>query len=87
MNLSLYETGLTLLSNVASNHLASGRDAGRFGNGHPNIVPYRSYAMGTGALALAVGNDAQFARFAATVGHAALPESSAGDKVAQGLSL
>jgi succinate--hydroxymethylglutarate CoA-transferase len=69
VDLSLYETGLTLLANVASNHLASGRDAGRFGNGHPNIVPYRTYATRTGALALAVGNDAQFARFAAAVAH------------------
>jgi succinate--hydroxymethylglutarate CoA-transferase len=70
VDLSLHETGLTLLANVASNHLASGRDAGRFGNGHPNIVPYRTYATRGGALALAVGNDAQFARFAAAVGHA-----------------
>jgi succinate--hydroxymethylglutarate CoA-transferase len=69
VDLSLYETGLTLLANVASNHLASGRDAGRFGNGHPNIVPYRTYATREGALALAVGNDAQFARVAAAVGH------------------
>ncbi len=69
VDLSLYETGLTLLANVASNHLASGRDAGRFGNGHPNIVPYRTYATRGGALALAVGNDAQFARFAAAVVH------------------
>jgi len=67
VDLSLYETGLMLLANVASNHLASGRDAGRFGNGHPNIVPYRTYATRAGALALAVGNDAQFARFAAAV--------------------
>ena len=69
VDLSLYETGLTLLANVASNHLTSGRDAGRFGNGHPNIVPYRTYATRAGALALAVGNDAQFARFAAAAAH------------------
>jgi glutaryl-CoA transferase len=68
-DLSLYETGLTLLANVASNHLASGREAGRFGNGHPNIVPYRTYATRAGALALAVGNDAQFARFAEAAAH------------------
>jgi succinate--hydroxymethylglutarate CoA-transferase len=67
VDLSLYETGLALLANVASNHLASGREAGRFGNGHPNIVPYRAYATRAGMLALAVGNDAQFARFAAAL--------------------
>ena len=32
-----------MLANVASNHLVSGRDARRFGNGHPNIVPYTAY--------------------------------------------
>lgn len=69
VDLSLFETGLTLLANVASNYLSSGRDAARFGNGHPNIVPYRSYATRAGAIALAVGNDAQFARFAAAVAH------------------
>jgi len=69
VDVSLFETGLALLANVASNHLVSGRDARRFGNGHPNIVPYRTYATGQGAIALAVGNDAQFARFAAVVGH------------------
>ena len=69
VDVSLFETGLALLANVASNHLVSGRDARRFGNGHPNIVPYRTYATGQGAIALAVGNDAQFARLAAVAGH------------------
>jgi len=32
-------------------------------------VPYRSYATTDGMLALAVGNDAQFARLAALLGH------------------
>jgi crotonobetainyl-CoA:carnitine CoA-transferase CaiB-like acyl-CoA transferase len=69
VDVSLFETGLALLANVASNHLVSGRDARRFGNGHPNIVPYRTYATAAGAIALAVGDDAQFARFAAVAGH------------------
>ena len=57
-----------MLANVASNHLVSGRDARRFGNGHPNIVPYTAYAVSDGMIAVAVGNDAQFARFAALLG-------------------
>ncbi|MBI5628905.1 MAG: CoA transferase, partial [Candidatus Rokubacteria bacterium] len=74
-----WQHGMELLANVASNHLASGLDAGRFGNGHPNIVPYRSYATRAGALALAVGNDAQFARLAAAVAH---PEWAADPRLA-----
>jgi crotonobetainyl-CoA:carnitine CoA-transferase CaiB-like acyl-CoA transferase len=65
----LHDTGLQMLANVAANHLVSGRPAGRYGNGHPNIVPYRTYVVADGELAVTVGNDAQFARFAAVVGH------------------
>ena len=68
---SLYETGLFLLANVAMNHLASGRDARRFGNGHPNIVPYTTYPAADAMMAVAVGNDAQFAKFAELIGEPA----------------
>lgn len=66
---SLYQSGLSLLANVASNHLVSGKSPGRYGNGHPNIVPYRTYAASDGQLALAIGNDKQFVRFAEIAGH------------------
>lgn len=66
---SLHDTGIQMLANVASNHLVSGNDAGRFGNGHPNIVPYRTFATADGELAVAVGNDDQFGRFAEVLGH------------------
>jgi crotonobetainyl-CoA:carnitine CoA-transferase CaiB-like acyl-CoA transferase len=46
----------------------SGRDARRFGNGHPNIVPYTTYPVSDGRIAVAVGNDTQFAKFAALIG-------------------
>jgi len=66
---TLFDTSLTMLVNVASNFLASGKRPGRYGNGHPNIVPYRDFPCGEGEIALAVGNDTQFAKFAACVGH------------------
>lgn len=68
VEVSLHDTGLFLLANVASNYLASGRDARRFGNGHPNIVPYTAYPVADGMIAVAVGNDTQFRKFAATLG-------------------
>ena len=71
VGVSLLETGLAMLANVAANHLATGNEARRFGNGHPNIVPYTTFATADGALALAVGNDAQFTRFAEAAGHPA----------------
>ena len=65
----LYDSGISMLINVASNYLVSGKDARRFGNGHPNVVPYTTYSTADGMIAIAVGNDGQFARFSETVGH------------------
>ncbi len=70
IELSLYETSLFMLANVASNYLAGGRDGGRYGNGHPSVVPYTTYPTRDGMMAVAVGNDAQFAKFAQAIGRA-----------------
>ena len=69
VDLSLYETSLAMLINVASNYLIAGRDGGRFGNGHPSIVPYTTYEAADGTMALAIGNERQFARCAEVLGH------------------
>ena len=69
VEVSLFDSGLAMLANVAANHLISGKDAGRFGNGHPNIVPYTAYPTRDDRIAVAVGNDGQFAKFAAVLGH------------------
>ena len=69
VEVSLYESSLAMLVNVASNVLVSGKGGGRFGNGHPSIVPYTTYQAVDGMIALAVGNDAQFAKTAAVLGH------------------
>jgi crotonobetainyl-CoA:carnitine CoA-transferase CaiB-like acyl-CoA transferase len=66
---NLHDTGLHILANVAANHLVSGQESGRYGNGHPNIVPYRTYPAADGDLALAVGNDRQFHVLSGLVGH------------------
>jgi formyl-CoA transferase len=69
VEVSLHETSLAMLANVASSYLVAGKAGGRFGNGHPSIVPYTTYPTRDGMMAVAVGNDAQFARFTETVGH------------------
>ena len=58
-----------MLANVASSYLVAGKDGGRFGNGHPSVVPYTTYPTRDGLIAVAVGNDAQFARFVEAVCH------------------
>ena len=52
VELSLYETSLAMLVNVAASYLAAGRNAGRFGNGHPSIVPYTTYQTADALIAL-----------------------------------
>ena len=69
VELSLYESSLFMLVNVAANYLAAGREGGRFGNGHPSIVPYTTYQAADAMMALAIGNERQFARAAAVLGH------------------
>jgi crotonobetainyl-CoA:carnitine CoA-transferase CaiB-like acyl-CoA transferase len=69
VEVSLYESSLAMLVNVASNVLVSGKGGGRFGNGHPSIVPYTTYHAADAMIALAVGNDGQFARTAEVLGH------------------
>jgi crotonobetainyl-CoA:carnitine CoA-transferase CaiB-like acyl-CoA transferase len=66
---NLYDTGLLMLANVAANYLATGTPSGRFGNSHPNIVPYRNFRASDGEVAVGVGNDDQFVRLAAVLGY------------------
>jgi formyl-CoA transferase len=65
IDISLLDSHLAWLANVGQNYLLSGEVPGRFGNGHPNIVPYETFATFDGWLVLAVGNDRQWARFCA----------------------
>lgn len=60
----LHDTGISMLSYVASAYLVDGQAPERYGNGHPNIVPYRAYPTRDGELVITVANDAQFQRFA-----------------------
>src|SRR5260370_13382936 len=61
VEVSLYETSLAMLVNVAASYLAAGRNAGRFGNGHPSIVPYTTYQAADGMIALGIGTKRHFA--------------------------
>jgi formyl-CoA transferase len=69
IDLALFDTQLAVLANQASNALVSGKDPGRQGAGHPNIVPYQPFQAADQPIIIAVGNDRQFARLAAIVGH------------------
>jgi len=69
VEVSLFDTSIALLANVGNSHLATGKDSGRYGNGHPTIAPYTTYHCNDGIVALAVGNDKQFKKLSQLLGH------------------
>jgi len=62
IDIALFDSQLGWLANVTSNFLISGNLPKRYGNAHPNIVPYQVFEAVDGWFALAVGNDKQFVR-------------------------
>ena len=60
VDLALFDTGLAVLANQATNHLIGGTEPRRLGNAHPNIVPYQVFPASDGHLIIACGNDRQF---------------------------
>jgi crotonobetainyl-CoA:carnitine CoA-transferase CaiB-like acyl-CoA transferase len=70
IDMALFDVTLGWLANQATGWLVGGVEPERMGNQHPSIVPYQDFPTATDRIALAVGNDGQFARFAALVGHA-----------------
>lgn len=77
IDLSLYDTQVAWLINAATNHLVSGKRPERLGNAHPNIAPYQTFPTADCDLAVAVGNDEQFRRFARAID---LPELADDDR-------
>ncbi len=69
INLSLLETALTWVSSDSSSFLNEGRTPAPRGNGHPLLVPYEAFPTSDGPLMIAIGNDRQFQKFAAVLGH------------------
>ncbi len=67
IDMALFDVGVSTLANQALNYLVSGKAPGLVGNAHLNVVPYQLFATLDGHIILAVGNDGQFARFAALV--------------------
>jgi len=77
IDMALLDVQVAALANQAMNYLASGESPHRLGNAHPNIVPYQAFSTSDGYIILAVGNDAQFARFCTLAGR---PELAADER-------
>ena len=68
VELSLYETSLAMLINVASNYLTAGRN-GRFRQRPCQHRAVHDYQAADGMMAIGIGNERQFARCAEVLGH------------------
>ncbi len=66
--ISLSASATAALVNVAQNVLVSGLDAGRWGNSHPNLVPYQLFDSSDRPIVLAVGSNAQWLACAHALG-------------------
>jgi crotonobetainyl-CoA:carnitine CoA-transferase CaiB-like acyl-CoA transferase len=64
VDISLFDSQLAALINVASNYLCSGKVPQRIGNAHPNITPYQVFSAYDGDFIIAVGNDRQYRKLA-----------------------
>jgi crotonobetainyl-CoA:carnitine CoA-transferase CaiB-like acyl-CoA transferase len=56
----LAHSATAALVNVAQNALVSGKEPVRWGNAHPNLVPYQLFRTSDRPMVIAVGNDAQW---------------------------
>jgi len=68
INVSLADSARAALVNVAQNVLVSGEDARRWGNAHPNLVPYQLFDAADRPLVIAVGSDGQWRACAHALG-------------------
>ena len=69
IDLAMLDVAAAFLANQGMNHLVSGKTPRRGGNRHPNIQPQDVFPCADGHFVLAVGNDGQFVKLCAALGH------------------
>lgn len=74
IDMALLDVQVALLANMNTNFLASGKPPVRWGNAHPNIVPYQTFQTRDGWIIVAVGNDGQFRKFVEAGGRPGLAD-------------
>jgi len=60
VSIDLFSSTLAMLVNVVQSCIVSGREAGRHGSGHAQIVPYQMFSAADGEWILAAGTERQF---------------------------
>ncbi|WP_213767682.1 CoA transferase [Caballeronia sp. dw_19] len=68
VDLTLYDTGVSLLHPHAPNWFMSGKVPGLTGNDHPSISPYSLFETKGAPMLVTVGNDRQYEKFCTVIG-------------------
>ena len=71
---ALLDTMVAFNANQIVSYFCSGKIPVRWGNAHPQVVPYEVFPTADGHIILAIGNDSQFASFCQTAGCAELAQ-------------
>ncbi len=74
IDVALADSQVSWLVNQGANYLLNGKVPPRYGNAHPNIVPYQVFSTRDGHIIVSVGNDEQFRRFVTILGCSELAE-------------
>ncbi|MFJ8543355.1 CaiB/BaiF CoA transferase family protein [Streptomyces sp. NPDC093586] len=74
VEVSLLGSLLSAMANQSSGYVSAGVVPGRLGNAHPSIAPYETFPTADRPIALAVGNDRQFAALTALLGRPELAD-------------
>jgi glutaryl-CoA transferase len=72
IDMALLDTIVAFGANQISNYFHSGKIPERWGNAHPNLLPYEVFPTADGHLILGAGNDSQWVSFCSAAGHAEL---------------
>lgn len=68
IEISLFSAAVTSLVNVAQNTLVTGKEAKRYGNAHPSIVPYQVFHGSDRPFAIGAGTDRHFVALCDVIG-------------------
>ena len=74
LEVSLLDAALSALVNVGQSSLVTGSEARRYGNAHPNIVPYQTFEASDGTIAVAAANDGLYRRLCNAIDRADLAD-------------
>lgn len=74
LDICLLDVQVAMMANMATNYLATDTPPQRWGNAHPNIVPYQVFKVADGWVIVACGNDGQFRKLVEVGGEPALAD-------------